>query len=80
VCVPIELGPFCGGIAAFPCPGSGSCVDDPRDDCDPARGGADCSGVCECQIQALCIEGFVFDDSPEVCSCVPASAECSAGG
>lgn len=78
VCVPIEIGPFCGGIAAFQCPGSGSCVDDPRDGCDPARGGADCSGVCECQIRALCIQGFVFDESPEVCSCVPVGDECRA--
>jgi len=39
---------FCGGIAAFPCPDPDrqTCVDDPRDDCDPLHGGADCSGLC----------------------------------
>jgi hypothetical protein len=37
---------MCGGIAGFPCPEGKKCVDDPSDDCDPARGGADCSGIC----------------------------------
>jgi hypothetical protein len=37
---------FCGGIAAFKCPEGQKCVDDPRDDCDPANGGNDCGGVC----------------------------------
>jgi hypothetical protein len=37
---------FCGGIAAFPCATGQSCVDDPRDDCDPRAGGADCGGIC----------------------------------
>ena len=36
----------CGGIAGFPCPKGQSCVDDPRDDCDPAKGGSDCIGLC----------------------------------
>src|SRR5262245_19646749 len=35
-CVPdAPTGPFCGGIAGFPCPGLGQCVDDPNDNCDP---------------------------------------------
>jgi hypothetical protein len=80
-CVPAEpgpepgSGPFCGGIAGIPCPGAGSCVDDPADDCDPENGGADCGGVCECNALALCIEGSVFDESPDVCACVPAEPE-----
>jgi hypothetical protein len=81
VCTPIET-TFCGGIAALPCPGSGSCVDNPSDDCDPERGGADCGGICECNIRALCVQGLVFDPSPSVCACVPADdgspKECSA--
>jgi len=81
VCTPIET-TFCGGIAAFPCPGSGTCVDNPNDDCDPERGGADCGGLCECNIRALCVQGLVFDPSPGVCACVPAGdgspKECSA--
>ncbi|WP_090906885.1 Kazal-type serine protease inhibitor domain protein [Nitrosospira sp. Nsp13] len=37
---------MCGGIAGFPCPAGKTCVDDPSDNCDPTRGGADCSGIC----------------------------------
>jgi hypothetical protein len=37
---------MCGGIAGFPCPEGKKCVDDPSDNCDPARGGADCAGIC----------------------------------
>jgi hypothetical protein len=37
---------MCGGIAAIPCPTGKACVDDPSDDCNPAKGGADCSGIC----------------------------------
>lgn len=37
---------MCGGIAGFPCPEDMKCVDDPSDDCDPAKGGADCAGIC----------------------------------
>ena len=39
-----------------------SCVDDPRDSCDPANGGADCPGVCvSCQqpMSNLCTAGTV---------------------
>jgi hypothetical protein len=37
---------MCGGIAAISCPTGKTCVDDPSDDCNPAKGGADCSGIC----------------------------------
>jgi len=37
----------CGGIAGIRCPQGKTCVDDPTDDCDPKRGGADCPGICE---------------------------------
>jgi hypothetical protein len=36
----------CGGFAGLSCPDGMSCVDDPNDDCDPDRGGADCIGIC----------------------------------
>jgi hypothetical protein len=62
--------PFCGGIAGLACPGLGSCVDNPSDGCDPDAGGADCGGVCQCDALAKCLEGYVFDSSPEVCTCV----------
>jgi len=66
--------PFCGGIAAFPCPGEGECVDDPNDDCDPNNGGADCGGLCECNVGPLidCGDGSTFDDAADVCACMPA--------
>jgi hypothetical protein len=41
--------PGCGGFTGRPCPAGYQCVDDPRDDCDPRRGGADCGGVCVTQ-------------------------------
>ncbi len=37
---------FCGGFGNLPCPEGFVCVDNPRDDCDPAAGGADCGGIC----------------------------------
>ena len=42
---------FCGGFAGVACPldTSAVCVDDPRDDCDPVQGDADCGGVCVVQ-------------------------------
>jgi hypothetical protein len=60
----------CGGFAAFPCPGLGTCVDNPYDNCDPMRGGADCGGLCRCTAMAKCSAGQVWDSSPTVCSCV----------
>jgi hypothetical protein len=37
----------CGGFAGLECPGPNQiCIDDPRDNCDPKKGGADCIGIC----------------------------------
>lgn len=69
---------FCGGIAGFPCPGAGMCIDDPGDDCDPDQGGADCGGLCACNALGLCTEGYVWNSSPEVCDCEPAPNPCAA--
>jgi len=41
----------CGGIAGFRCPAGFTCVDDPRDNCDPCHGAADCFGIC---VQVAC--------------------------
>jgi hypothetical protein len=60
--------PFCGGIAAFTCPGAGVCEDDPRDDCDPENGGADCGGVCVCSGPGGCAPGETWDVAK--CGCV----------
>ncbi len=61
----------CGGLAGTPCPGDNTCVDDPTDTCDPARGGRDCGGVCQCLKQGLCVEGFTWSD--RACACVPSA-------
>jgi hypothetical protein len=42
----IEPSGTCGGIAGLQCPTGQRCVDNPRDNCDPNNGGADCGGVC----------------------------------
>ena len=77
-CVPDPNVPFCGGIAGFPCPGAGMCVDNPDDECDPENGGADCGGYCECNALGLCASGSVWDSSPSVCGCVPEMNPCAA--
>ena len=41
----------CGGFAGLRCPAGFQCVDDPRDDCSPCNGGADCGGIC---VQVKC--------------------------
>ena len=44
ICVQEKM---CGGFAGFKCDGDDQvCVDDPRDDCSPENGGADCGGLC----------------------------------
>jgi hypothetical protein len=69
-CVPQKV-QHCGGIAGIACPGSGQCVDDPSDSCDPNNGGADCGGICKClPVPILCAKGGHFDTSPSVCDCV----------
>lgn len=41
-CEPVR----CAGLLGLSCPLGQDCVDDPRDDCDPRLGGADCWGLC----------------------------------
>jgi hypothetical protein len=44
ICVEDKM---CGGFAGFKCADQTQmCLDDPRDDCDPTQGGADCAGLC----------------------------------
>jgi hypothetical protein len=38
---------LCGGIAGIACGPNEVCVDDPSDNCDPSKGGADCDGICQ---------------------------------
>jgi hypothetical protein len=73
--------PRCGGIAARPCPGRGTCVDDPNDSCDPKKGGADCGGICECAAVGRCIPARpTWNASPDVCDCVPPDGNAGSGG
>jgi hypothetical protein len=72
---------MCGGLAGFPCPEGFACVDDPNDRCDPATGGADCSGIClpidynPCAAM-LCIEGSTC--CPQCGGiCIPHDIPCS---
>ena len=57
VCVPSKENPrvgvcvkpsgSCGGILGRGCEvPTERCIDDPHDDCDPAKGGSDCIGIC----------------------------------
>jgi hypothetical protein len=49
---------FCGGIVGTACPGGFSCDDDPRDNCDPDAGGADCAGICTDDTKdSFCVAG-----------------------
>jgi len=45
ICVP-KRARQCGGFQGLGCPGGQQCFDDPTDTCDPASGGADCTGIC----------------------------------
>jgi hypothetical protein len=75
-------GPFCGGWAGTRCPGSGVCVDNPGDPCDPSQGGRDCGGSCVCPSVSSCGAGTQWNASPVVCACVPdpcATVRCPAG-
>lgn len=70
----------CGGFAGLECPESLTCVDDPKDDCDPAQGGADCLGVCEAAVtqpghgpkprDPIACGGFAGLECPHNLSCV----------
>ena len=68
----------CGGIANVPCQAKSQvCVDDPRDDCVPGKGGADCAGICvepkkQCGgwLGLMCPSGYECVDDPRD-ECVP---------
>jgi hypothetical protein len=73
---------LCGGIAGIACPSGFVCVDDPRDDCDPERGGADCGGVCVPVGKELC-DGLLCGPGHYCCDagcrrCLPVGEACAA--
>jgi hypothetical protein len=83
ICPPKPLGGEpCGGIAGIPCPEGFICVDDPGDDCDPKRGGADCGGICvrgsgEPCGKTRCGPGE-YCCNPSCGTCVPLNGGCAA--
>ncbi|KAF2691330.1 hypothetical protein K458DRAFT_483358 [Lentithecium fluviatile CBS 122367] len=79
---------YCGGFAGLQCPTGMRCVDDPRDTCDPKKGGADCMGICvggsekiPCagKIGGICPEGWACVDDPTD-TCDPAKGGRDCGG
>lgn len=70
----------CGGIAALTCDPGYQCIDAPYDDCDPARGGADCPGICTPTPADCRTSGCGSGSSCTFCwgsyACVPDGAVC----
>lgn len=60
-------GDECGGFLGLECPAGQVCADDPSDDCDPDRGGADCPGICE---DTHACGGFLGLQCPEDLACI----------
>lgn len=61
----------CGGSASIPCIGTSTCVDDPRDDCEPSCGDVGCDGLCTtfpplpaCDAGGGCPDGLTCVDDP----------------
>eukprot|EP01083_Nonionella_stella_P154683 498721_1 len=91
ICLSIQY-EYCGGFAGKKCPSEGyECVDDPRDNCTPECGGADCIGICvktfidkegngaNCggKMGSMCPEGFkCFDDDSDTCNPQCGGADC----
>ncbi len=68
---------FCGGIGNLPCPEGFTCVDDPRDDCDPESGGRDCGGICRpaCGNTVCGSDEFCCNESCGICA--PIGGSCT---
>eukprot|EP01083_Nonionella_stella_P008062 23251_1 len=91
ICLPIQY-EYCGGYGGKKCPSEGyECVDDPRDNCTPECGGADCIGICVKTFidsegngancggikGSMCPEGFkCFDDDSDTCNPQCGGADC----
>ena len=74
----------CGGIRGLACAEGETCVDDPRDTCDPNNGGADCGGLCKPADQCFFGgkfykngESFGATDGCNTCSCADGVVRCT---
>ena len=74
----------CGGIRGLACGVGETCVDDPRDTCDPNNGGADCGGLCKPADQCFFGgkfykngEAFGSTDGCNTCSCANGTVRCT---
>lgn len=71
----------CGGLMGLPCPDGYVCIDDSKDSCDPATGGADCIGVCVLQTDNPCIAMTCLEGTTccPLCGgvCLPSDVACS---
>jgi hypothetical protein len=82
----LRSGSFCGGIASIPCPAGESCVDDPNDDCNPNKGGADCGGICVGPAPCGGFAGLTCQGKGQVCvddpgdDCDPGNGGADCGG
>ncbi len=72
----------CGGFAGLACsPPDDQCLDDPKDDCDPTRGGADCGGICvgkndDCRVKGCGANRMCTPCRSGTWSCVPQGGGC----
>ena len=72
----------CSGFAGIACSGdrNPNCVDDPRDDCDPSNGDADCGGICvrEGSVSSEpCPVGYHrVDNSKDTCNPAQGGVDC----
>ena len=64
----------CGGFAGLACPDGLTCVDAP-DGCDPAKGDADCLGVCESAVASIYCGDFGGLACPDGLTCVDDPAD-----
>ncbi len=72
----------CGGFAGLACTSpDDQCLDDPKDDCDPNAGGADCGGICvgkndDCRVTSCGAGKTCTPCLSGAWSCVPQGGGC----
>ncbi|KAF2101797.1 hypothetical protein NA57DRAFT_35466, partial [Rhizodiscina lignyota] len=64
----------CGGLLGKQCDAGYDCLDDPSDDCDPSKGGADCIGICT---PSKTCGGFVGKPCADGYYCYNSNSQCT---